>query len=94
MKRLLALCCALACSGASFHAWAQADLVLVNGRIHTLDAKSTVAEALAVKGERIVAVGNFARVKLLVAKSTRVVDLNGRTVNFLLVFFKLNGRFS
>jgi predicted amidohydrolase YtcJ len=76
MNRLLALGCALVCS----NALAQADLVLVNGRIHTLDAKNTVAEAIAIKGERIVAVGNFARVKSLIAKSTRVVDLKGRTV--------------
>jgi predicted amidohydrolase YtcJ len=55
-----------------------ADLVLVNGRIHTLDSKATVAEALAVRGERIVAVGPFARVKPLIAKGTRVVDLHGR----------------
>ena len=38
MKRLIALGCVLACGSA----FAQADLVLVNGRIHTLDAKSTV----------------------------------------------------
>jgi len=39
-----------------------------------------VAEAIAIRGERIVAVGNFARVKPLIAKSTRVIDLKGRTV--------------
>ena len=55
------------------------DLVLVNGRIHTLDAKNTVAEALAIRDGRIVALGNFARVKPLIARSTRVVDLHGRT---------------
>ena len=74
----IALALALAASASAF---AQpADLVLVNGRIHTLDSKSTVAEALAVKGERIVAVGAFAKVKPLIAKSTRVIDLKGRTV--------------
>jgi len=80
MKRLLALGCVVACSNASFCVWAQADLALVNGRIHTLDSKNTVAEALAVRGERIVAVGNFAKVKSLIARSTKVVDLHGRTV--------------
>jgi len=57
-----------------------ADLVLVHGQIHTLDRKSTVAEALAVRGDRIVEVGAFAKVRSLIARSTRVVDLHGRTV--------------
>jgi len=57
-----------------------ADTVLVNGKIRTLDAKSTVAEALAIRGERIVAVGTFAKLKPLIAKTTRVIDLHGRTV--------------
>jgi predicted amidohydrolase YtcJ len=76
MKRWLWLACAFA--GAS--AFAQpADTLLVNGRIATLDAKGTVAEAIAIRGERIVAVGNFAKVKSLIAKTTRVIDLKGRT---------------
>jgi len=77
MKRMLWLGCVFA----SASAFAQpADTVLVNGRIHTLDAKNTVVEALAIRGERIVAVGMFAKVKPLIARSTRVVDLHGRTV--------------
>jgi len=55
-------------------------ILLVNGRIHTLDAKSTVAEALAIRGGRILAVGSTARIKRLTGKTTRVVDLGGRTV--------------
>jgi len=50
--RAVLLACALACPAA--HAQS-ADTVLVHGRIHTLDSKSTVAEALAIRGERIVA---------------------------------------
>src|SRR5215472_12113366 len=64
-------------------AFAQADLVLVNGRIHTLDAKSTVAEAIAIRGERIVAVGPLWKVKPMIALGsggTRVIDLKRRTV--------------
>ena len=57
-----------------------AEVALVNGRIATLDAKSRVAEALAVRDGRIVAVGAFARVKPLIARTTRVIDLHGRTV--------------
>src|SRR5262245_10580887 len=55
-------------------------ILLRNGRIHTLDAKSTVAEALAIRGERILAVGSTARMKRLIGKTTRVVELGGRTV--------------
>jgi hypothetical protein len=77
MKRMLWLACVLA----SAPALAQApDTVLVNGRINTLDAKASVAEALAIRGERIVAVGSFAKVGPLIAKATRVIDLHGRTV--------------
>jgi predicted amidohydrolase YtcJ len=81
MKRWLWLTCVFAGASASFDVWAQpADTVLVNGRIATLDSKATVVEALAIRGERIVAVGNFAKMKSLIARSTRVVDLHGRTV--------------
>src|SRR5690348_136411 len=77
MNRMLALAGALACGSA----FAQpADTVFVNGRIATLDAKASVVEALAIRGERIVAVGAFAKVKPLIVKSTRVIDLKGRTV--------------
>jgi predicted amidohydrolase YtcJ len=77
MKRMAILACVFACASALAQA---PDLVLVNGRIATLDARSTVAEALAIRGERIVAVGSFAKVRPLIAKSTRVIDLHGRTV--------------
>ena len=56
------------------------DTVLVNGKIATLDAKGSFAEALAIRDGRIVAVGPSAKVKPLVAKTTRVIDLKGRTV--------------
>ncbi len=78
MRRIPILLAALvACAGAAAQ---PADTVLVNGRIHTLDAKSTVVEALAIRGERIVAVGRFQRVKPLIARTTAVIDLHGRTV--------------
>jgi predicted amidohydrolase YtcJ len=55
-------------------------ILLVNGRIYTLDATSTVAEALAIRGERILAVGSIAAIRQLTGKTTRVIDLGGRTV--------------
>jgi predicted amidohydrolase YtcJ len=57
-----------------------ADLVLTGGRIFTADAAKTWAEALAVRGDRIVAVGSDRDVRPLVGPSTRVIGLRGRTV--------------
>ena len=57
-----------------------ADTVLLGGKIVTVDDRFTIAEALAVKGERIVAVGSTADIEKLKGPATRVVDLNGRTV--------------
>jgi predicted amidohydrolase YtcJ len=67
--------------GLSWAARAQtADLVLVNGKIVTVDDRFTIAQALAVRGERVVAVGSNADIERLRGASTRVVDLQGRTV--------------
>ncbi len=58
----------------------EADLVFTNANIITLDAGNPEAEALAVKGDRILAVGSAAEIAKTVGKKTRVVDLGGRTV--------------
>jgi predicted amidohydrolase YtcJ len=57
-----------------------ADLVLLHGRIHTEDAGRSVAQALAVRGNSIVAVGSDQEVSALVGPATRKVDLGGRVV--------------
>jgi predicted amidohydrolase YtcJ len=57
-----------------------ADTVLLNGKIITVDDRFTIAEALAVKDERIVAVGSTVDIEKLRGPATRVVDLNRRTV--------------
>lgn len=59
---------------------APADLVLEHGTILTLDAADHIAQALAVRGGRIVALGREAQVAPLVGPYTRVIDLHGRTV--------------
>jgi predicted amidohydrolase YtcJ len=56
------------------------DTALVNGKIVTLDERSSVAEAVAVADGRIVAVGSSAGIRGLAGPATRVVDLGGRTV--------------
>src|SRR5512133_2403030 len=57
-----------------------ADIVLLNGKIVTVDDRFTIAEALAIKGERILAVGSNAEVEKHKGALTHVVDLNHRTV--------------
>jgi len=62
--------------------WAQRepDVVLVNGKIVTVDDRFSIAQAVAVSGERIVAVGTTADISKLAGASTRRIDLRGRTV--------------
>ena len=57
-----------------------ADLVLLNATVHTVDAKRPRAEGLAVRGNRIVAVGTSAELQAYVGPRSRVMDLRGRTV--------------
>jgi predicted amidohydrolase YtcJ len=57
-----------------------ADTILVNGKIVSVDDRFTIAQALAIRGERIVAVGSTAEVEKLKGPQTRVIDLAGRTV--------------
>jgi predicted amidohydrolase YtcJ len=55
-----------------------ADLVFTGGHVHTVDPARPRADAVAVRGERIVAVGSAADVADLIVPRTRVVDLAGR----------------
>ncbi len=57
-----------------------ADLVLRGGRIATMDAARRFVSGLAVRGNRIVAVGPDASVAPHIGPSTRVIELRGRTV--------------
>lgn len=56
------------------------DLVLFNGRIFTSDADHPYVQALAVRGDRIIAVGDSNTIKALGTAGTRSIDLGGRTV--------------
>ena len=58
----------------------EADLVVVNTRVRTMDAKRPEAEAVAVYGNRIMAVGTNAEVRALAGARTRVVDAKGALV--------------
>jgi len=57
-----------------------ADIILTNGKIVTVDDRFTIAQAVAIKGQRIVAVGKTADIRKRADKATKVIDLKGRTV--------------
>jgi predicted amidohydrolase YtcJ len=57
-----------------------ADLVLRGGKIATVDAAHPEAEALAIRGHQIAAVGTDAEIAQLIGPQTKVVELDGRLV--------------
>jgi len=63
----------------SAHA-AAPDLILFNGRVFTADADNPNAEALAIRGKRIVEVGTTEIISALAGPSTKRIDLGGRVV--------------
>ena len=59
---------------------ADVDLVLLNGNVITVDADDTIVEAVAIAGDRIVAVGSTAEIEALAGPNTDRIDLRGATV--------------
>jgi predicted amidohydrolase YtcJ len=57
-----------------------ADLVLTGGNVITVDAEIPKAEAVACRGDRIVAVGSAEDIGILIGPGTKVIPLKGRTV--------------
>ena len=57
-----------------------ADLLLVNGKICTMDLDDSIVEAVAIKGNRIVATGSSVAVKKMARKGAKIIDLKGKTV--------------
>src|SRR5262245_31833954 len=79
--RLIALISAFLVTGSAVaDNSAPADLVVRRGVIATLDEGRPNAQALAARGERIVAVGTDAEIHPLIGPRTRVIDLGGRLV--------------
>ena len=59
----------------------KADLVIINGKVLTIDDNNPTAEAIAVKGEIIIAVGSTNKISGLIKEgSTKVIDAAGRLV--------------
>ena len=57
-----------------------ADVVFTNGKVLTVDDRFTVMQAVAVKGERIMATGSNAEIARLAGAQTRKIDLKGKTI--------------
>jgi len=57
-----------------------ADLIVVNGRVLTMDGGNPVAEAVAVKDGAIIAVGSRAAIEELKGAATQVIDAKGGSV--------------
>ncbi len=57
----------------------KADTVLINGTILTVDPKDSIAEALAIRAGKIIAIGSKQQILALTDANTQVLDLHGRT---------------
>src|SRR5262245_22722044 len=58
----------------------RADVILLNGKVVTVDARFSIAQGVAIKGERVMAAGRNADVLEFQAKGTRVIDLKRQMV--------------
>ncbi len=66
---------------AAMPAWSQnADTILVNGKILTVDKQFSTREAIAIRDGKITAVGASSDIRKQAGPKTRVIDLQGRTV--------------
>ena len=83
MKRWMYMLLAAAFIGASILIGAQqppVDTILTNGKVITVDDQFSIAQAVAIRGARIVAVGSTQNITRLAGPSTRRIDLRGRSV--------------
>src|SRR5687768_308833 len=80
--RPLAVVFAFAVCGTAVQPQSQtpADTVLINGAVLTVDRTDSVAQAVAITGGKIAAVGTTAQIKAMAGASTDVIDLRGRAV--------------
>ena len=78
LRSALLAVCALAIASP---AWPQnADTILVNGKILTVDSQFSIREAIAIRDGKITAVGSNSDVRKQAGPQTRLIDLQGRTV--------------
>jgi predicted amidohydrolase YtcJ len=80
MNRRFALVATWLLAASAYGETPSADLVLLDGRIFTADPSQPSAQALAIEGDRILAVGATKEIERLATPRTRRIDLKGRTV--------------
>ena len=83
LKSFTACLCGAVLLIAASHGYAQQpapDLIFTNGKIVTVDDRFNVAQAVAVTGGRIVAVGKNQDIAKLAGPTTRKIDLRGKAV--------------
>ena len=56
-----------------------ADLILIHGKILTVDTRDSIAQAVAIREGKIIAVGSDQQIQPLAGPKTNVIDLHGRT---------------
>src|SRR5258708_3352334 len=67
-------------AGAGGRAQPDLTLVLVNGRIHTMDARNTIARTVSIRNGRVISISAVGDTTHARGPNTRVIDLKGRTV--------------
>jgi len=83
MKRFLSMLVAVVLAGGAVLANAQQaapDIILTNGKIITVDSLFSIKQAVAIRGDRIVAVGTNADIAGMAGPNTQRIDLQGRSV--------------
>ena len=56
------------------------DMIIFNGKIITVDQKSSIVQAVAVKDDKIIAVGTNDEIKRMAGKETKMIDVKGKAV--------------
>ena len=68
-----------ALSSAAQSTSSSSDLLLINGKIITVDSRDSIAQALAIHNGKVTAVGTTDEIRKLAPKGARIIDLHGRT---------------
>jgi predicted amidohydrolase YtcJ len=76
----LAVCALFVACECAAQAKPAADLIITNGKIWTVDKSLPTAQAVAVVGDRIVAVGSAAEIEVWRGPGTKVIDAGGKLV--------------
>ena len=76
---LLFVACALSPSGSTAQD-VEPEQIFLGGKVLTVNAGFSIVEAIAVAGDKILAVGSDEEIAGLAGPDTRVIELNGRTV--------------